>query len=132
MSPQLEVIARHRLLPVMGLAVLVLLLYGQTLGFSYVWDDGIIFLDKNDLMVKPLSWGLLSQPVLEGTSYLRPVVFLTWFTEFHLFGQRPALSHAVNVGLFLLNVILLFQVALTLFQRNGLSRPMLRAVAAAA
>ena len=60
MSPQLEVIARHRLLPVMGLAVLVLLLYGQTLGFSYVWDDGIIFLDKNDLMVKPLSWGLLS------------------------------------------------------------------------
>ena len=128
MSPRLEVIARHRLLPVMGLAVLVLLLYGQTLGFSYVWDDGIIFLDKNDLMVKPLSWGLLSQPVLEGTSYLRPVVFLTWFTEFHLFGQRPALSHAVNVGLFLLNVILLFQVALTLFQRNGLSRPMIRAV----
>ena len=86
-------------------AILLLLaltwcLYAQSLGFAYVWDDGVIFLDKNDLMTQPLSWGLISQPVLEGTTYFRPVIFLTWFIEFHIFGQNPVISHAINLLLF--------------------------------
>ena len=50
MSPQLEVTARNRRRLIRGLEVLVLLQYGQTLGFSNVWEEGVIFLDMNDLM----------------------------------------------------------------------------------
>lgn len=88
-----------------------LLIYGQTIWFDYVWDDGIIFLDKNDLVVQPLTWELIAQPVLTGTSYFRPLIFLTWFTEFHFFGQNPRISHAVNLFFFCLNVILVRAVA---------------------
>ncbi|MCW8416183.1 hypothetical protein, partial [Pseudomonas paraeruginosa] len=70
-------------------------LYGRALGFDYVWDDSLLFLDKTDLLNLPLSWKLLAEPVLPGTSYLRPLVFLTFYVEFHAFGQSALISYAV-------------------------------------
>lgn len=93
-----------------------ILLYGQSLGFGYVWDDGIIFLDKNSLMVEPLSWKLLSEPFLEKMSYMRPLVMLSWWAEFHLFGQNPIVSHAINVTIYLCNVLLVRALALQLLR----------------
>ncbi len=93
------------------LLVVAVTLYGRVLGFGYVWDDSLLFLDKTALLNEPLSWALLSEPVLPGTSYLRPLVFLTFFAEFHLFGQSPAISHGVNLGIFILNVTLIYFVA---------------------
>ncbi|MGF6210242.1 ArnT family glycosyltransferase [Comamonas sp. 4034] len=114
-------------------AILLLLaltwcLYAQSLGFAYVWDDGVIFLDKNDLMTQPLSWGLISQPVLEGTTYFRPVIFLTWFIEFHIFGQNPVISHAINLLLFSLNVILVYWLACQILEKAGFKNVQIRAL----
>ncbi|AVK08098.1 MULTISPECIES: hypothetical protein [Pseudomonas aeruginosa group] len=89
-------------------------LYGRALFFGYVWDDSILFLDKTDLLNSSISWKVLSEPVLPGTSYLRPLVFLSFFVEFQIFGQSPFVSHAVNIAIFNLNVLLVFWLGSTL------------------
>lgn len=104
---------------VLLLVAIVALLYGRTLGFGYVWDDSLLFLDRAALMNDPLSWALLSEPVLPGTSYLRPLVFLSLYAEFHLFGQSPQVSHAVNLALLACNVLLVFAVGRRLASRLG-------------
>lgn len=109
----------------------VLFNYGQTLDFEYVWDDTLIFIDRADLLNDPLSWSLLSQPVLEGTTYLRPLVFLSWFLEFRLFGQHPAISHAVNLLLFSVNISILYFLTLKIASQMGRSRPTFLASSAA-
>lgn len=116
MKNALSSLVRNNWLPLVLLVGVCFLLYGQTLGFSYVWDDEIIFLNKNSLMVDPLSWSLLTTPILENTSYMRPFVMLTWWLEFHLFGQNPALSHAVNVAVLCVNVLLVQALAWHMLQ----------------
>ena len=97
-----------------GLLLAVLLLYGPALGFGYVWDDEIIILKNADLQRPALSWALLGRPVLEDTSYFRPLVFLSWWLAYRALGMlSPALSHAVNLGLFYLALLLCYR----LFQR---------------
>lgn len=110
---------------------MVVLLYGRSLGFGYVWDDSLLFLDKTALLNEPLSWALISEPVLPGTSYLRPLIFLTLYTEFHLFGQSPQVSHAVNLVLFVFNVLLVFAIGRRLAIRLGRSAPNIPALLAA-
>ena len=90
--------------------IICLALYGETVFFDYVWDDSLLFLDKASLVNDPLSWHLLTEPVLPGTTYMRPLVFLTWFWEFNLFGQSPVLSHSVNLCIFIVNVLLIFSI----------------------
>src|SRR5690606_30756277 len=102
-------------------------LYAQSLSYGYVWDDTLLFVDKTALVNEPLSWALLSEPVLPGTSYFRPLMLLSMFTEFHLFGQQPAVSHAVNVGIFLINALLVYLLALQLVRKLALPGPELRA-----
>lgn len=101
-------------LPWLSLIAICLLLYGQTLRFAYVWDDIMLFLAKTDLVNAPLSWDILATPVLPGTSYFRPLVFLTFFIEFHTFGQSAAVSHAVNLVFFCFNVLLVYGIGLQL------------------
>ncbi|MBB6576198.1 tetratricopeptide (TPR) repeat protein [Comamonas odontotermitis] len=96
----------NRYLSSIFLAIVCVLLYGRTLGYSYVWDDVSIFLNKNSLVVDPLSWNLLTTPILPNTSYMRPLVMLTWWLEFKAVGQHPALSHGINVAIFSVNVLL--------------------------
>lgn len=115
-----------------ALLVLVCIgLYGRSVGFAYVWDDAIIFLNKNALVVEPLSWRLLTEPILEGTSYMRPLVLLSWWIEFHLFGQHPSLSHGVNVVLLIVNVLLLRSLARHLLETRGEAMASLWATVAA-
>ena len=125
---RLERSATLQIILLLGMGVL---LYSRALGFGYVWDDGIIFLDKNTLMVEPLSWKLLAEPFLEKMSYMRPLVMFTWWVEFHLFGQNPVISHGINVGIYLSNVLLVRALALKLLGSRGADRPMLSASLAA-
>ena len=90
------------LLLLTGLAVL---LYAQTLNFAYVWDDSLLFLDKTALLNEPLSWSLLTDPVLPGTTYMRPLIFLTLYIEFNVLGQSPAISHAINLIIFINSIV---------------------------
>jgi hypothetical protein len=79
------------------------IVYNPVLSFDYVWDDTLLFLDRTGLMNQPLSWDVLATPVLPGTSYFRPMVFFTFFSEFYVFGQSPSISHFVNLLIFLIN-----------------------------
>lgn len=112
------------------LACVCLILYGQTFTFQYVWDDALLFLQRTDLVNAPLSWALLAEPVLPGTTYLRPLVFLVFYAEFHIFGQSPAVSHAVNIIIFTTNVLLVAGLGAAIARTQGLARPMLVAGAA--
>lgn len=119
-----------RLVP-LSILLSVLALYGRTLGYEYIWDDSLLFLDKTALINEPLSWALLSQPVLPGTTYFRPLMFLTMFLEFNLVGQEPMLSHAVNVAIFMANALLVYLLAGHLARTLGLPSVRLRAWLAA-
>lgn len=113
------------LVAVVTLLSISLALYWQVLGFEYVWDDSLLFLDKTALVNDALSWRLLADPVLPGTSYLRPLVFLTLYAEFHAFGQNPEISHAINLLIYACNVLLVFFVGQRLAVLIRRSNPIL-------
>lgn len=116
------------LLLITGLAVL---LYAQTLNFTYVWDDSLLFLDKTALLNEYLSWSLLTEPVLPNTTYMRPLVFLTFYLEFNIFGQSPAISHAINLIIFIINTWLVFFLCLIIARNSQRAYPMRLALLAA-
>lgn len=105
----------RKVLPLILILAFAIILYYPALSFGYVWDDSLLFIHNIELLKPALNWHMLSQPVLPGTSYFRPLVFLTWFTEFHYFGQNTAVSHGVNIFVYLLNISLLYAIGLKLF-----------------
>src|SRR5690606_193983 len=113
------------LLIITGLAVL---LYYQTLNFLYVWDDSLLFLDKTNLLNSPLTWDLLTEPVLPGTTYMRPLVFLTMYFEFNILGQSPKISHTINLIIFILNSWLVFLLCLMIAKNAKKSNPIFLAL----
>ena len=98
---------------------LFFLLYGQVLAFDYVWDDRELFVYNPELLNNPLSWQLIARPVLEGTSYFRPLVHLSWFSEFHLFGLRPRVSHGINLVVFYMGALLLFHLVKFILRKTA-------------
>jgi len=92
------------------LIVLVLAaIYAQVRHFEYVWDDRALFVSSPALRViggLQDFWAAISAPILPGTTYFRPVVMASFVAEFGLFGVSPAVSHGVNIALFLTNVLL--------------------------
>jgi len=107
--------------PRVQIALLILLcgiIYGQTLGFGYVFDDIYQFESRHDLSSGPLSWHAISKSIVIGMPYFRPLVMLTWFIEFHLFGLRPSVSHGINVFIFCCNSLLVRSVTLAVLKRT--------------
>ena len=95
-----------------------LYLYYQVISFNYVWDDTIVIL-RNPLLMSPeLTWSLLAQPVLPGTSYFRPLVFLSWYMERQWFGLNPAISHIINAVFLYGSTLLLFHLLRQLLSRQ--------------
>ncbi|MGV0886321.1 hypothetical protein V6760_05540 [Acinetobacter venetianus] len=97
-------------------------LYYSSLSGDYVWDDTLLFVNKINLVNEPLTWGLLSEPVLPGTTYFRPFVFLSWYTEFYLFGQNPFISHCVNLLLLIFNTFFVFILSLNIAKKLDLNK----------
>lgn len=87
------------------------LLYNQVVGYEYVWDDFILFVYNTSLSEQNFSWELISRPVIEGSAYFRPLVFYTWYLEFNLLEQSPAISHFFNIIIFSFNAWLTFLLA---------------------
>ncbi|BEU98534.1 hypothetical protein ACDW_42390 [Acidovorax sp. DW039] len=67
-----------------------------------------------------LTWGAISRPVLEKTTYFRPLVFLTYFYEVKFFGLNPGSAHLNNLIIFLLNVCLAYFLSGEIFKRLGI------------
>jgi len=122
------------LLPLVGLVLLFLALYGRAAGFSYVWDD-VATLRDNPAFDRPLSEGVrITQHghidpnltrlrgVAPSHESYRPLLFLTFATEVALAGRSASVMHATNVVLGVLAILLAFSVASELLRdrRAGL------------
>ncbi|MDR1530287.1 MAG: hypothetical protein LBS40_07835 [Burkholderiales bacterium] len=114
---------RYSFLSIILLMAVAFFLYGQVLGFEYVWDDHVVFENRPNLTVEDLNWQALSEPVLYHSSYFRPLVFLTLWGEYKLFDQDPGISHAINLLLFITNTILIFILGRKLALFSGKKNP---------
>lgn len=95
-----------------GMLLLVVAgLYGQSLGFGYVWDDGSLFVENTLLRESSWSWAAVARPILPDTAYFRPLVLSTWMLEMQLFELTPLYSHAINTALHGLNACLVYGIA---------------------
>lgn len=118
----------------LGLVILLLLtaaLYGAVLSNGFVWDDFTLFIESPNLRVGDIAWNVLSRPVLDGTTYFRPLVLLSFALEFRTWGVNAAAAHAVNLSFHLLNTALVFAFCRGLFFRLDFSALNRRALAAA-
>ena len=84
--------------------------------FGYIWDDGVVVVRNPLLMTDVITWQMLAQPVLEGTSYFRPLVFLSWYIERQLFGLTPMVSHITNLVFFYASSLWVFAIIHNLWQ----------------
>lgn len=121
--------AQRLILP--GILALVAILYGGVLYNDFVWDDHILFIDNSALRTGAINWEMLSRPVMEGSNYFRPLVLLSWALEARVWGVHPFAAHAINLGLHLLNVALLFLLTRRVLSSMGLGNVPWRAGLAA-
>lgn len=103
----------------------VALIYLPVLGFDYVWDDLALFVNSpalRDVSDWSAWWSGVSNPILPGTTYFRPLVLSTFVVEFRGDQTDPMLSHAVNLIIYVANVAMVGYIAYGLLPRGD--RPM--------
>ncbi len=91
------------------IVILILIVFSPVLKNDFISLDDDVFIYNNH-MIQSLShdhlrdifsWGLFNP-------FYKPLVFLTWAVEYHLFGNNPFWFHFDNLLLHLLNALLLF------------------------
>ncbi len=92
-------------------AVLVALAYLPVLNAEYVWDDWQLFINNPALRLPELLWPALWEPVLPGTSYLRPVALASFAGQFMTVGIDPGIAHGINLFLHITNTLLVGLIA---------------------
>ena len=107
---------KNKWLVLISLILLVFIIYYPSLKNDYVWDDVIIFVDRSFWHSDHNFWYMISQPVLDGTSYFRPLVFATFVAEFKLWGLKPFISHFINICILSFNVTLIYLIVLRISQ----------------
>lgn len=99
------------------IAVLVGVVYGPVLGFEFTWDDGSLVAD-NPYLSMPSTlwrsfthdfWALTNAPHRSGM--YRPLVLVSYWLEWRLFGDHSGAWHATNLALHLGNALLLYRLA---------------------
>lgn len=105
---------RNRLAAAAVVVVLVLLVYGRSIGFdSFVYDDGLN-ITKNAYVNQGLTAEGVRKALFEGMNeFWFPVTSFSHMLEVSLFGVKPAVFHATNVALHIVNCLLV----LALFTR---------------
>ncbi|MEW5736381.1 MAG: hypothetical protein AB1921_16160 [Thermodesulfobacteriota bacterium] len=94
-----------------ALALMVILIYARTGGFTYVSMDDGIFLTENRTVQEGLTWKGVKYAFTEAASasnYYIPIVWLSHMAAVSLFGLNPGAAHLVNALLHLLNCLLFF------------------------
>lgn len=92
-------------------------LYFPALKFDFVWDDKQLIVSNQWLQSGALTWEAISRPILDQTTYFRPLVFLMYFYEIKFFGINPKIFHLVNVSIFFCNVLLAYFLSREIFKR---------------
>ncbi|MDR3580386.1 MAG: tetratricopeptide repeat protein [Oryzomonas sp.] len=100
---------RKHLIPAMGLILLTLAVYGQTVGYDFLsnWDDNLYVTYNPDIQ------GVTAKNLVHlfSTSYVgnyAPVHLLSYMLDFQLVGMNPAWFHGVNVVLHIVNGLLFY------------------------
>jgi protein O-mannosyl-transferase len=97
------------LFPVIGLILLSLAVFGQTLGYDFIsnWDDNLYVTQNPD--IRGFSFQNLGH--IFSTSYVgnyAPVQMLSYLLDYQLAGLNPGWFHGVNVALQTLNGLLFY------------------------
>lgn len=106
--------------------LLVGILYGQSIGYSYTLDDKIVIVDNNYVKEGISGIGkILSTESFQGYfgeqknlvagSRYRPLSIVTFAIEHQMFGQNPVIGHLVNLILYFLTGVLILWVLDVLF-----------------
>lgn len=104
------------------LFALAFVLYANTIGHGYVWDDSIVITENTRVQR-----GLVGIPDLfvkhhsdyKADKYgYRPITLSSFALEYSLFKNKPAVSHFMNVLYFALLCLVIFNVLLKLMGRD--------------
>jgi hypothetical protein len=100
------------------LALLTVAVYGNSLANGFVWDDEYIIVADHAVRDPSRALSLILSPDVV-KPYYRPLSRASYLLDYQLFGMHPAGFHAVNVLIHLLNVLLLYLLALRLFRMTA-------------
>lgn len=99
--------------------ILGIIVYGNTLSNNFSMDDDfVVFTNKEHLSTGEAINNIFSSHYsdTEKSSYeYRPIVKISFMLDYMLWKDNPYLSHAVNLLIFLLTLLLLFNVLFKLF-----------------
>lgn len=104
------------------LVALAILVYSPAIRFEYVWDDRLLFLESSDLRPGAFRLRRIFEPILVESTYFRPLVLLTMVAEFFTVGVNSAVSHGVNILIFILNVLLVFLLGQAMVKASAYSK----------
>lgn len=94
--------------PIILCTLLIYAYYPSITKLDYVWDDLQLFIFNPYLRDPELIWQGIFRPILEGTTYFRPLPLLTFCIEFLTQNNaNPTVSHIVNLLIHLTNTALL-------------------------
>jgi hypothetical protein len=112
----------------LALAALTLAVFLPVLKFGYVHLDDNFHILSNPYVKRGLDWQSVSWAFTAGLTrysfyvfYWSPLTYLSYMVEWQFFGPNPHVSHAVNLGLHLCNVLLLFLILWKTTRRLNLS-----------
>ena len=103
-----------RILPWLAASLAALCYLPTALHLGYAWDDWQLFINNPTLRLPETIWEGLTQPILPGTTYFRPIPLATLALEFFTHGVDPYLSHAVNLSIHTANTLLVGLIAVYL------------------
>jgi protein O-mannosyl-transferase len=103
------------------LFVLAFLLYANTIGHKYVWDDDIVIVYNTRVQKGfssiPSHFQFRTRENFEDFTGYRPITMTSFSIDIGLFGMNPKAGHFMNVLFFALCVVVLFRTLRRLFSR---------------
>jgi len=99
-----------------ALIALVFVVFGQTVRFGFVYDDGL-YVTGNPLVQQGLTLsGVIQSFAYEETDYWHPLTWITHMLDYQFYGPAPGGHHLTNVLIHAATVVALF---LVLFSLTG-------------
>jgi protein O-mannosyl-transferase len=128
-KPELKIRLSASQLQYLSIMILSLLIYINTLFFSYALDDGLFIMDNKitqkgfagikEILTTDALYGVYGDQVkvlLPGGRY-RPLSQVMFAIEYQLFGLNPFIGHFFNLILYSLLCLLLFKVLQIIFEK---------------
>jgi Flp pilus assembly protein TadD len=120
----------YRLVQILTILASAVILYANTFNHNYTLDDAIVITENiytkkgfagiKDIFTNDSFTGFFKEKkeLVPGGRY-RPLSIATFAVEYEFFGEKPAVSHIINVILYALTGILIFTVFSRLFNHGS-------------